>query len=187
VVGYQQLDAYGDWQNDPTYGSVWYPRNVDADWAPYRDGQWVDVAPWGWTLIDAAALGLCARPLRTLGAHRSALGWVPGQRQARPVLRAGAGRLRRRCRRRQPSRSAAAATASAGSPLAPGEPWRPGYRASQRYVDEGHRAAFQRQLAARNGGFANQQLPGAVTVVPPTPSVAARSAGATWSGCRPAS
>ena len=30
VVGYQQLDAYGDWQNDPDYGNVWYP----AAWMP---------------------------------------------------------------------------------------------------------------------------------------------------------
>ncbi|MDM0082014.1 chromosome partitioning protein ParA [Variovorax sp. J31P179] len=165
VVGYQQLDAYGDWQNDPGYGSVWYPRNVDADWAPYRDGQWVEVAPWGWTWIDAAPWGFAPAHYGRWARIGPRWGWVPGPRQARPVYApALVGFVG----------GAAGANLAIGNgrhgvgwfPLAPGEPWRPGYRASQRYVDEANRAAFQRQLAARNGGFANQQLPGAVTVVP---------------------
>jgi len=165
VVGYQQLDAYGDWQNDPSYGSVWYPRNVDADWAPYSDGQWVDVAPWGWTWIDAAPWGFAPAHYGRWARIGPRWGWVPGQRQARPVYApALVGFVG----------GAAGANLAIGNgrhgvgwfPLAPGEPWRPGYRTSQRYVDEANRAAFQRQLAARNGGFANQQLPGAVTVVP---------------------
>jgi len=165
VVGYQQLDAYGDWQNDPGYGSVWYPRNVDADWAPYRDGQWVEVAPWGWTWIDAAPWGFAPAHYGRWARIGPRWGWVPGQRQARPVYSpALVGFVG----------GAAGANLALGSgrhgvgwfPLAPGESWRPCYRTSQRYVDEANRAAFQRQLAARHGGFANQQLPGAVTVVP---------------------
>ena len=168
VVGYQQLDAYGDWQSDPTYGNVWYPRGVDAEWAPYRDGQWVDVAPWGWTWVDAAPWGFAPAHYGRWARIGPRWGWVPGQRHVRPVYSpalvgfvggaAGAG-----------AHQLAIGGGRHGVgwfPLAPGEAWRPGYRASQRYVDEANRAAFQRQIAARRGGFAHQQVPGAVTVVP---------------------
>jgi len=67
IVGYQQLDAYGDWQNETAFGAVWYPRRVDADWAPYREGSWVNVAPWGLTWIDSAPIGN----------GRSGVGWFP--------------------------------------------------------------------------------------------------------------
>lgn len=168
VVGYQQLDAHGDWQTDPGYGNVWYPRNVDPEWAPYRDGQWVDVAPWGWTWVDAAPWGFAPAHYGRWARIGPRWGWVPGQHRARPLYSpalvgfvggaAGGG-----------------ANLALGSgrpgvgwfPLAPGEAWRPGYRASQRYVDEANRAAFQRQVAAAHqGGYANRQFPGAVTVVP---------------------
>ncbi len=39
---------------------------VASDWAPFRDGRWVEIAPWGRTWIDNAPLGLCARTLRPL-------------------------------------------------------------------------------------------------------------------------
>lgn len=49
VIGYQDLDDYGYWRDDPTYGHVWYPHYVAYGWAPYRYGRWVWIAPWGWT------------------------------------------------------------------------------------------------------------------------------------------
>src|SRR5271156_1208088 len=49
VDGYYDLDDYGDWQPDSTYGVVWYPRGVAAEWVPYHFGHWVWIAPWGWT------------------------------------------------------------------------------------------------------------------------------------------
>ena len=33
VVGYAELDEYGSWQADPTYGPVWFPTAVAPDWA----------------------------------------------------------------------------------------------------------------------------------------------------------
>lgn len=39
LPGYQQLDAYGEWSQDATYGAVWYPQVTVADWAPYRYGR----------------------------------------------------------------------------------------------------------------------------------------------------
>jgi hypothetical protein len=55
----QDLSAYGQWVNDPQYGEVWVPDNQNANWAPYRDGQWaweggyygytwISYEPWGW-------------------------------------------------------------------------------------------------------------------------------------------
>jgi len=49
VVGHQDLDAHGTWRVDATYGNVWAPSRLSADWAPYRDGHWAWVDPWGWT------------------------------------------------------------------------------------------------------------------------------------------
>ena len=52
MTGYEELDAYGSWR-----GEAWYPNSVPAGWAPYRDGHWAWVDPWGWTWVDAAPWG----------------------------------------------------------------------------------------------------------------------------------
>lgn len=39
MPGYQLLDNYGEWTQDPTYGAVWYPSVTVTDWAPYRYGR----------------------------------------------------------------------------------------------------------------------------------------------------
>ncbi|HEY0800009.1 MAG TPA: FecR family protein, partial [Steroidobacteraceae bacterium] len=57
VVGYEDLDEQGTWTPDPQYGHVWYPRAVEPGWAPYRDGHWAYVAPWGYTWVDDSAWG----------------------------------------------------------------------------------------------------------------------------------
>jgi hypothetical protein len=56
VSGAEDLDQYGQWTNDPTYGSVWSPR-VEAGWAPYRDGRWVWEDYYGWTWVSADPWG----------------------------------------------------------------------------------------------------------------------------------
>jgi hypothetical protein len=58
VYGAADLDQYGRWQEDRTYGWIWVPV-VASGWAPYSTGNWrwdpfygwtwIDVAPWGWT------------------------------------------------------------------------------------------------------------------------------------------
>ncbi|MDH6591721.1 hypothetical protein M2165_001610 [Variovorax sp. TBS-050B] len=156
VVGYQQLDAYGDWQNDPGYGAVWFPRNVDADWAPYRDGQWVDIAPWGLTWVDAAPWGFAPFHYGRWARIGPRWAWVPGRIAPRPAYSpALVGFVDGR-------------SDVGWFPLAPGEAWRPGYRASQRYLDRVNRMAAwrDRQAEFRSGLYANQQMPGAVTVLP---------------------
>jgi hypothetical protein len=51
------LDPYGDWVVVHTYGRVWRPRGMAADWRPYTLGIWTSVdgdwvwqseLPWGW-------------------------------------------------------------------------------------------------------------------------------------------
>ncbi|HEY0702198.1 MAG TPA: DUF6600 domain-containing protein [Candidatus Acidoferrales bacterium] len=84
--GYYDLDDNGDWQNDPEYGSVWIPRNVAQGWAPYHDGHWVWIAPWGWTWVDAQPWGFApfhyGRWAQVRGGY---WGWVPGPPAVRPV------------------------------------------------------------------------------------------------------
>ncbi len=38
MTGYEDLASSGTWTNDSEYGQVWSPRNVPADWQPYRTG-----------------------------------------------------------------------------------------------------------------------------------------------------
>ena len=57
VYGAETLDHYGTWDDEPTYGRVWYPREVEAQWAPYSDGHWVWDPGFGWTWIDDSPWG----------------------------------------------------------------------------------------------------------------------------------
>ncbi|HEY1090680.1 MAG TPA: DUF6600 domain-containing protein, partial [Burkholderiaceae bacterium] len=57
MTGAEDLNRYGRWEQDSDYGPIWYPQSVAVDWAPYRDGRWAWVAPWGWTWVDAAPWG----------------------------------------------------------------------------------------------------------------------------------
>jgi hypothetical protein len=57
MTGYEELDSYGTWRTSADYGEVWYPRSVPAGWAPYRDGHWSWIEPWGWNWVDAAPWG----------------------------------------------------------------------------------------------------------------------------------
>ncbi len=84
MTGYSDLDGYGDWQSDTDYGSVWYPP-VDADWAPYSQGCWIWVAPWGWTWIDNAPWGFVPFHYGRWVHGRRGWAWSPGQLTVRPV------------------------------------------------------------------------------------------------------
>ncbi|MBV9859374.1 MAG: hypothetical protein JO038_04630 [Alphaproteobacteria bacterium] len=85
MTGVDDLAAYGAWNNVPQYGAVWFPQAVPADWAPYRDGHWVWIEPWGWNWVDHEPWGFApfhyGRWIR-LG-YRWA--WVPGEYVPEPV------------------------------------------------------------------------------------------------------
>ena len=57
TIGYADLDEYGSWSSVPDYGNVWYPTRVSAGWAPYRNGHWSWIDPWGWTWVDNYSWG----------------------------------------------------------------------------------------------------------------------------------
>jgi hypothetical protein len=46
---HENLESYGDWREVGDYGYCWQPRDVDRDWRPYSDGNWVYTdAGWTW-------------------------------------------------------------------------------------------------------------------------------------------
>ena len=85
VVGYQDLDQYGDWQDSSDYGAVWYPTHVAADWAPYRDGHWAYIAPWGWTWVDDSPWGFAPYHYGRWAYTHRGWGWIPGPRGERSI------------------------------------------------------------------------------------------------------
>jgi len=84
VVGYEDLDEYGSWKNEPEYGDVWYPSSVAVGWAPYRYGHWIWVSPWGWTWVDDAPWGFAPFHYGRWVYAGGYWGWAPGPLWMRP-------------------------------------------------------------------------------------------------------
>ncbi|MEC5212857.1 hypothetical protein RCH06_001398 [Polaromonas sp. CG_9.5] len=135
TIGYQQLDSYGDWQQDPAYGAVWLPRAVPVNWAPYRAGRWDWISPWGWTWVDDAPWGFAPFHYGRWAQIGPRWAWVPGQLPPRPVyapaLVAFVGGSHWNL---AVGTDSAPRPALGWFPLAPGEVFRPAYRVSPRYV-----------------------------------------------------
>ncbi len=171
MTGYQDLDSYGDWRNTSDYGTVWYPRTVAADWAPYRFGRWAWVAPWGWTWIDAAPWGFAPFHYGRWAMIAGRWAWVPGRPLARPVyapaLVGWVGDSGWNV-----SFSFGTAPAVGWFPLAPHEVFVPAYRYSPQYVRQvnvGHvhdLRVVDRSLRGAPPAYAYRGVTQAVTVVP---------------------
>lgn len=84
TVGYSDLDDYGTWKEEPTYGNVWVPNNVPQDWAPYSNGNWSYVSPWGWTWVDYAPWGFAPFHYGRWNYFGGYWGWSPGPIYAYP-------------------------------------------------------------------------------------------------------
>jgi FecR protein len=80
VIGASDLDENGVWSEEPNYGPVWRPSHVDADWAPYHDGHWIWVEPWGWTWVDDAPWGFAPSHYGRWVYTGGYWGWTPGPR-----------------------------------------------------------------------------------------------------------
>ena len=78
MVGYDDLDDYGTWRDEPQYGHVWYPREVDPGWAPYSSGSWNWVGPWGWTWVDYSPWGFAPFHYGRWNYFAGGWGWCPG-------------------------------------------------------------------------------------------------------------
>lgn len=121
--GYGDLDAAGTWDTDASYGPVWYPRVVEADWAPYRYGRWIWVDPWGWTWVESEPWGYAPFHYGRWVYVGRRWGWVPGPRVRHPcyapalVVFVGVNRT----------------GVQAWFPLGPREPYHPWYHADDPY------------------------------------------------------
>jgi hypothetical protein len=130
VTGYEDLDDYGRWQYVGGYGTVWVPSGVAVDWAPYRNGHWAFIDPWGWTWVEDEPWGFAPFHYGRWAYAGNRWCWVPGPVAVRPVF-------------------APALVAFVGGggfaigggpgvgwfPLAPGEVFVPYYRGSRGYVE----------------------------------------------------
>jgi uncharacterized protein DUF6600 len=78
MVGYDDLDDYGEWRDEPEYGHVWYPADVEPGWAPYSYGDWNWVDPWGWTWVGYEPWGFAPYHYGRWAFIGGAWGWCPG-------------------------------------------------------------------------------------------------------------
>jgi len=85
MIGGDDLDQYGQWNDVPEYGNVWYPSSVPAGWAPYRDGHWAWIDPWGWTWVGNEPWGFAPYHYGRWVYARDRWGWMPGQVHVRPL------------------------------------------------------------------------------------------------------
>ncbi|MBV8906637.1 MAG: hypothetical protein JOZ22_23595, partial [Acidobacteriia bacterium] len=82
MIGYEDLDDNGDWQQASEYGAVWYPRGIEAGWTPYHYGHWAWIDPWGWTWVDDASWGFAPFHYGRWVYSSNRWGWCPGPREA---------------------------------------------------------------------------------------------------------
>ena len=85
MTGVEELDDYGSWRTVPRYGAVWYPRSVSADWAPYREGHWAWIEPWGWNWVDDEPWGFAPCHYGRWARIEDRWAWVPGEFVPEPV------------------------------------------------------------------------------------------------------
>lgn len=85
IPGYDDLDDNGTWSEEPEYGHVWYPDDVGPDWAPYSDGYWNWVDPWGWTWVGYEPWGFAPYHYGRWAFIGGRWGWCPGPYYGYPV------------------------------------------------------------------------------------------------------
>ena len=177
MVGHADLDDYGRWENDATYGAVWYPTlGADADWAPYRNGYWTTVGAYGPTWVDHAPWGYAPFHYGRWVYTNSRWGWCPGSYIARPYWApalvgwvGGVGLM-----------TGYGGPIYSWAPLAWGEPYRPWwgnctYRCWTHYNRPYSVHLDERTYRSQPPRYINVQRPGGVTAV----------ASATFTGQKP--
>ncbi|MGC2196262.1 MAG: DUF6600 domain-containing protein, partial [Terriglobales bacterium] len=173
LVGMEDLDDYGDWRPNSSYGNVWYPR-VSAGWAPYHDGHWAWIDPWGWTWVDDTPWGYAPFHYGRWASIEGRWGWIPGPRQERAVYApalvvfVGGGSF--------------AGGAIGWFPLGPREVYVPSYRVSSGYVNRVNitntnvstttvtnvynTTVINKSSTISNVTYVNRNVQGAMTAVP---------------------
>ncbi len=174
MVGARDLDEYGSWDNDYQYGRIWYPTAVAANWAPYRNGRWSWVQPWGWTWVDDAAWGFAPFHYGRWVRVGPRWAWSPGSSVGRPVY---APALVTFFGGNGWSVSASVGPTYSWVPLGWNEPYVPWYTYSPTYWRQVNRP-YVRNIAEepwRPRNYVHAGVPGAITAV----------AGAAFVGGRP--
>ncbi len=175
VVGYEDLDDNGDWRDDSNYGHVWYPRNVEAGWAPYHQGHWDWIAPWGYTWVDDSSWGYAPFHYGRWLSVGGRWGWIAGPPEVRAVyapalvvfLGGGPGGF---------------GDNVGWFPLGPREVYVPPYQVSRGYMNQVNisntnvsttnvtniynTTIINKSTTITNVNYANRGVQGAVTVVP---------------------
>ncbi len=171
MPGYADLDAAGTWRTVPDYGAVWVPGGVPVGWAPYHNGHWAWIAPWGWTWVDDAPWGYAPFHYGRWAFVAGGWGWIPGPIAVRPmyapalVAWVGGGGF--------------SVGVGIGGPavgwfaLGPREVFVPAYHYSPRYIEQVNvtntvivnRTVFN-NVNVTNVTYVNRGVAGAVTVVP---------------------
>jgi hypothetical protein len=185
MEGYEDLDQYGSWANQPGYGQVWMPTTAAAGWAPYHDGYWDWIAPWGWTWVDEAPWGFAPYHYGRWASFGGRWGWVPGPYGVTPLyapalvgwIGGGGGGSGFSL-----SFSSGNAAAVGWFPLGPREPYFPAYNVSSGYfgrvnntntvINSANINNYYNDSRNPNGPafnniqYANRNVPNAVTAVP---------------------
>ena len=88
IVGANDLDQYGSWQNVDGYGEVWHPHYA-ANWAPYQDGNWTWEPYYGWTWVSAEPWGWAPYHYGRwfYASNNGGWCWTPATQYIRPVYR----------------------------------------------------------------------------------------------------
>jgi hypothetical protein len=182
IPGYEDLDANGTWRSDPSYGEVWVPSvAVSANWAPYRDGHWTWIAPWGWTWIDDAPWGFAPFHYGRWAHLGNAWAWVPGPAVvATPVYApalvafVGGGGGEGAHWGVDLAIGGAIGAGVAWFALGPHEPWHPGSGYSPSYynrvnnvnITNVHNTTIVNNITNVHNTYINQRVPGAIIAVP---------------------
>ncbi|HXJ40655.1 MAG TPA: DUF6600 domain-containing protein [Bryobacteraceae bacterium] len=179
MPGYEDLDRYGSWGDQPGYGQVWMPSAVGVGWAPYHDGHWAWIAPWGWTWVDDAPWGFAPYHYGRWASFGNRWGWIPGPYGVTPTyapalvawVGGGGGGFNM-------SFSIGTAAAIGWFPLGPREPYFPSYQSSQDYFTRVNNTntvisntTINNYYNGRNASnpsisYANRTIQNAVTAVP---------------------
>jgi hypothetical protein len=192
VVGYEDLDDHGAWRRTPDNGYVWFPRTTEANWAPYHNGHWDYIEPWGYTWVDDEPWGFAPFHYGRWVNYEGSWGWVPAAPRAEgavyvrpvyaPALVAWVGG----------PHFAIGVGASGGYgsgvsvgwfPLGPREVYVPSYRVSRNYVNNVNvsnttvnttvvnnyynTTVVNNNVSVTNVKYVNQSVPGAVAATTP--------------------
>jgi hypothetical protein len=138
VTGIEDLPGQGGWRQDARLGWLWTPQTVDPDWAPFRQGRWWWLPPWGWHWVDRHPWGFVTAHHGRWAFLAGRWSWVPELGEGLPpYVPATVAFLEL-----PPPPGSASDGAIGWFPLAPGEPYRPAFDTDER---------FRRRLEDRRG------------------------------------